>query len=320
MNQFSLPIALVMLGSALVITMLLPPVFYSNLGKPFNVLLEGMQQVNHGRLDVAVPIQSNDEIGMLAQSFNAMAVKLRDSVAGLENQIAESLKAEKSLREQQEQLRALSARLAEVEEAERRKLGRELHDQAGQNLTALSLTLKLVRTQLAAGAQNPAMLNQLAGKLDDASDIVHETADRIRNVMEDLHPPALEEFGLVAALRWYTAQFTSRTGINVDVSSPEPALRHTPQVEMALFRIAQEALTNVARHAHASWVEIQVNLTAESARMVIFDNGIGFAANIAEKERAHWGLHIMAERAESVGGIFRVESFPNGGTRVIVEV
>jgi len=317
MNQFSLPIALVMIGSALIIMLLLPLVFYSNLVKPLGALLNGLQQVNQGRLDVRVPIQSNDEIGLLANSFNAMAAELRESVASLENQVAESLKAEKALREQQEQLRALSAQLAEAEEAERSKLGRELHDQAGQNLTALSLNLKLIRTLLAAGAQNA----QLTERLDDASDLVRETTQRIRNVMEDLQPPALEEFGLAAALRWHTTRFTARTGIAVEVFASDSSARKAPQVEIALFRIAQEALTNVARHAQATRVDIQLDLNDDAARMVIRDNGLGFdTSQPGGENRAHWGVRIMAERAESIGGVCRVESVPNQGTKVLVEV
>lgn len=324
MNQFSLPIALVMLGSALVIMLLLPLVFYQNLVKPLGALLAGLQQMNEGQLDVSVPIRSNDEIGLLINSFNAMAAELRASVTNLENQVAESLKSERSLREQREQLRALSTRLAEVEEAERSKLGRELHDQAGQNLTALSLTLKLVRTQLAASAQDPVLNSQLAERLDEASEIVRQTTQRIRNVMDDLQPPALDEFGLTAALRWYATHFTTRANIAVEVSSPEPAPRRLRQVEIALFRIAQEALTNVARHAQVTRVNIQIDFDGDATRMMIGDNGVGFDVDLLSQpnddERSHWGLRIMAERAGSIGGVFRVESSPGAGTRIIVEV
>jgi len=324
MNQFSLPIALVMVGSALIIMLLLPLVFFSNLVKPLGALLDGLQQVNQGRLDVIVPIQSNDEIGLLINSFNAMAAELRGSVANLENQIAESLRAENALREQQDQLRALSAQLAEAEEAERGKLGRELHDQAGQNLTALSLTIKLVRTQLASSAQDPAVIHLIGERLDDASDLVRETTQRIRNVMEDLQPPALDEFGLAAALRWYATKFTARTNIAVEVSSPEPAPRRAPQVEVALFRIAQEALTNVARHAQATQVIIQLDLDAEKTRMAIHDNGLGFEPQLSPlpngDDRPHWGLRIMAERAQAVGAVCRVESAAGQGTQIMVEV
>jgi signal transduction histidine kinase len=321
MNELTLPIALVMVGSSLFIMLFLPLFFYSNLNKPMNALLDGFQQVNQGRLDVSVPVLTNDEIGWLAQSFNAMAAELRASVAGLENQITLARQAERALREQQEQLRAFSARLGEVEEAERKKLGRELHDQAGQNLTALSLTLKLIRTQLPASAQNPATLEQLAARLDDASELVRQTTQRIRNVMEDLQPPALEEFGLPAALSWYATHFSERTGVVVEVSAPEAGPRPAPQVEIALFRIAQEALTNIARHAHATRAEVHIAFTPTGTRMCIRDNGLGFDDRQPhDTHRMHWGLRIMAERAISIGGVCRVESAPSQGTKVLVEV
>lgn len=316
-NQFSLPIALVMIGSALIIMLLLPLVFYNNLVQPLGELSNGLRQVNQGRLDVSVPVQANDEIGQLAQAFNAMAAELRKSVAGLEDQVAVAQQAEKSLREQQEQLRALSARLAEVEEAERKKLGRELHDQAGQNLTALSLTLKLIQTQLEANAPTSATL---PARLDDAADLVRQITQRIRNVMEDLQPPALEEFGLAAALRWYAERFTARTNIAVEVTSPDPAPRQSPPVEIALFRIAQEALTNVARHARATRVDILIDSTPRLTRMLIRDNGIGFERNESADDRAHWGLRIMAERAEAIGGKCDIISAPEQGAQIIIEV
>jgi signal transduction histidine kinase len=322
MNQFALPIALVMVGSALIIIFLLPLVFYVNLVKPLASLSDGLQQINQGRLDVTVPVQTNDELGLLAKSFNEMAAELRTSVSDLENQFAESLRAEKSLREQKEQLRALSARLAEVEEAERRKLGHELHDQAGQNLTALSLTIKTVRTQLAMKSQDPSTVKQLTERLDDASELVRETTQRIRNVMEDLQPPALDEFGLPAALHWYATRFTPRTGIPVEITATDPAPRLSPQAEVAFFRIAQEALTNVAHHAQATQVRINMEITSGCTRMTIFDNGQGFDPRQPESDdkRSHWGLRLMAERAEAVGGTCRIESSAQQGTQIIVEV
>jgi two-component system sensor histidine kinase UhpB len=196
-----------------------------------------------------------------------------------------------------------------------------LHDQAGQNLTALSLNLKLIRNQITAGALDPVSASQLAERLNDASDLVRETTQRIRNVMEDLQPPALEEFGLAAALSWYATRFTARTGIDVEVFASDPSPRKSPQVEIALFRIAQEALTNVARHAQATRVEIHLDLNDDTVRMVIRDNGLGFdTSQPGGENRAHWGVRIMAERAESIGGTCRVESVPNEGVKVLVEV
>jgi signal transduction histidine kinase len=140
--------------------------------------------------------------------------------------------------------------------------------------------------------------------------------------MDYLRPPALEEYGLVAALRWYGQEFTSRTNIAVTVQGEEPDPRLSALTETALFRIAQEALTNVSRHAQATQVEVKLTIDKATVCLVVADNGVGFEAKRPAKrdEGQHWGLLNMAERAQAVGGLCRVESAPGEGTRVIVEV
>jgi signal transduction histidine kinase len=228
-----------------------------------------------------------------------------------------------SVSQQSEQLRALTTRLAEVEEVERRQLARELHDQAGQNLTALSLNLRMVHNQISeVGELNKEKLEQLCTRLEDSLTLVKETTKRIRNVMDYLRPPTLEEYGLVAALRWYGQEFTSRANIVVTVQGEEPDPRLSASTETALFRIAQEALTNVSRHAQATQVEVKLIVGEAIVRLVIADDGVGFETTRPAKrdERQHWGLLNMAERAQAVGGRCRVESTLGEGTRVIVEV
>ena len=232
----------------------------------------------------------------------------------------------KSVSAQGEQLRALTNRLAEVEEAERRQLARELHDQVGQNLTALSLNLKIVHDQIAACKNKPSddIIAQLLNRLADSLDLVEETTVRSRNVMDHLRPPALEEYGLLAALRWYVTGFQSRTDVDVTINGAEPEPRLPVTVETVLFRIAQEALTNVARHAQASQVEVNLEAVTDGVRLTIADDGVGFTANLPEQadkdERQHWGLLNMSERAYAVGGQCWVDSSPGEGTQVIVEI
>jgi signal transduction histidine kinase len=228
-----------------------------------------------------------------------------------------------SVSQQSEQLRALTTRLAEAEEIERRQLARELHDQAGQNLTALSLNLRMVHNQIAeAGELTRERIEKLCARLEDSLTLVKETTKRILNVMYNLRPTTLEEYGLVAALRWYGQEFNSRTNIAVTVQGEEPDPRLSASTETALFRIAQEALTNVSRHAQATRVEVKLTVSEAIVRVVIADNGIGFEATGPTKrnEHQHWGLLNMTERAQAVGGQCRVESDPGEGTRVIVEV
>lgn len=232
----------------------------------------------------------------------------------------------KSVSDQGEQLRALANRLTEVEEAERRELARELHDQVGQNLTAISLNLKIVQNQLTAqkAILTGSIADPLINRLADSLDLVEETTTRSRNIMEHLRPPALEEYGLLAALKWYAAGFYNRTNITVTLYGAEPEPRLASAIETVFFRIAQEALTNVVRHAQANDVEIILDSLDNSVRLTVVDNGIGFNYNVSNQPnddgRHHWGVLNMIERAYAVGGLCRIESMPGKGTRVMVEI
>jgi PAS domain S-box-containing protein len=221
--------------------------------------------------------------------------------------------------QQREQLRALAGRLAEVQEAERKLLAQELHDRVGRNLTALDFNLNIIRAQLSAAASDTAPIQ---ARLDESLALVEQTAECIRDVMANLRPPVLDDYGLVAALRWYAAQFASWAGLNVTVQGEEYDPRLAPPVETALFRIAQEALTNVAKHAQATEVVLTVTLKDGIARLVVIDDGLGFEPiALAEiTKRQGWGLLSMSERARAVGGWCRIESCVGLGTRVTVEV
>lgn len=220
-----------------------------------------------------------------------------------------------SVSRQRERLRTTMARLAEVEEQERRRVVRELHDQVGQNLTALDLNLSLVRSRL-----DRQGLRQLAARLDDSFELLEQTNERIRQLMVDLRPPVLDDYGLLSALHWYGDQFSARTGIAVAVKGDEDAARDLPpHVENALFRIAQEALNNVAKHAQADAVTITLATDDAVTSLAISDNGQGFSREDLEGQTSTWGLLTMRERAESVGARCRFGS-AREGARVVVEV
>ncbi|HEX73788.1 MAG TPA: PAS domain S-box protein [Dehalococcoidia bacterium] len=231
--------------------------------------------------------------------------------------ITERKRTEEALQQYTERLRALAAQLAELTEAERWRLARELHDQVGQNLTALGINLNIVQTQLP-----KEVTDLLRSRLEDSLTLVEQTAERIRDVMADLRPPVLDDYGLVAALHWYGDQFARRTNIAVAVEGKEPVPRLDTRVENNLFRIVQEALTNVAKHAEATLVTVTVEVDNGTLRLVVADDGIGFdAVHLPAPDGCqHFGLLIMSERAEAVGGVFRIESCPGSGTKFIVEV
>lgn len=218
-------------------------------------------------------------------------------------------RAEQALRAYAEQLRQLSHRLFEVEESERRRLSRELHDRIGANLTALSLNLKLVRNEW----------QKTSTRLDDSEKLLDSTAQLVRDVLTDMRPPGLDELGLLAALREHAEQVAQRSGFALEVHGAEPRPRLPAATEISLFRVAQEALTNVVKHAGASAVTVSLRPEAGMVTLTIADNGAGFDGD-APAMAAGMGMASMRERAEAVGAHPRIESAPGRGTRVIVEV
>jgi len=231
--------------------------------------------------------------------------------------ITERKRAEAEIVRQSGQLRALGARLAEVEETGREHLARELHDQVCQSLTALSLTLTLLQTQMPRKAAA-----KLRDRMAGAVALVEQIGETIRDVMAELRPPMLDDYGLLSALHWYGTEFSDKTGIGVDVQGQEAVPRLAAPVELALFRIVQEAMANVAKHARATEVVLTEAEDNGTVRLVIADNGVGFdQGRLGQPEGRHlWGLMTMSERAAAAGGRCRIESQPGQGTRVMVEV
>ena len=236
---------------------------------------------------------------------------------GVFRDITQRKRAEETLRRYAEQLRVLTARLANAEEGERRRLAQELHDRVGQNLTALSINLNIVRDLL-----SPELAVRIGPRLEDSLELVSETMEHIRDVMAELRPPVLDDYGLLASLRWYGQRFAQRTGLAIATQGADPTPRLPLATEITLFRIAQEALTNAARHAQAHQVSVTLDAAAGGVRLTIADDGIGFDPELHTQPngRHAWGLLTMSERAESAGGRLVMDAAPGRGTRVIVEV
>jgi PAS domain S-box-containing protein len=223
--------------------------------------------------------------------------------------------AEQELRRYADELRAMARRLVAVQEAERGALASGLHDLVGQKLTALNINLNIVKSQLPSDAES------LAGmRLNESLTLVEETIESIRDVMMALRPAVLEDYGLMPALRWYADQFSKRTGVPVDVIGAQTSWRLPHEAEEALFRIAQEALSNVAKYAGASRATVHVDATSDAIRLIIQDDGCGFDHEFAREpsRESGWGLMIMKERASAVGANLHIESAPDRGTRIVV--
>jgi PAS domain S-box-containing protein len=223
-------------------------------------------------------------------------------VGGMALDVTERLRDREALRGYAGRLRELSRRLLEVQEQERRHLARELHDEVGQLLTGLHLALG------AAGAP--------ARDLDGARALVRELTGRVRALSLRLRPTMLDDLGLVPALLWLCDNFTQRTGIRVAFRHGGLSGRLPPEVETAAYRIAQEALTNVARHAGVREASARAWLTGGRLHLEVEDEGAGFDPAAAGAGGPSAGLSGMQERAALLGGRLSVESSPGRGTRV----
>ena len=214
------------------------------------------------------------------------------------------------------QLQLLTARLEEVQEIERRQIAAELHDRVGQSLTALNLNLTSIQNKL-----SPEGSHALQSRLADSLDLVEETTRQVRNVMADLNPPLLEEYGLLPALHWFCEKFSTRTGIQVAFNGPAEIDRLTTRQETTLFRIAQEALNNTAKHSQAKEVRVSWSSGGNTFLLCLEDDGRGFdPATVAGLDPPHWGLITMQERAASIGGELDIQATPGRGVRVSGEI
>jgi signal transduction histidine kinase len=211
-----------------------------------------------------------------------------------------------------ERLRALSLRLVEVQEAERRFLARELHDEIGQALTSLRLSLELHALPQASESLRPG--------LQEALDIVNDLTRRVRQLSLDLRPPMLDDLGLLTALPWFFKRYSQQTGVQVQFKHTPLASRLAAAVETAVFRIVQEALTNVARHAGVKDVAVRLLVDSAFVTVQIEDKGGGFDPARALAAGATSGLAGMQERALLLGGEFSLESAPGRGTCLTVSL
>jgi signal transduction histidine kinase len=215
-----------------------------------------------------------------------------------------------TVRAGREQLQALSRRLLTAQEEERRRLAVELHDELGQVLTAVKISLGSLAREGGASAA-PAHLR-------DATASVDRAMERVRDLALDLRPSSLDDLGLGAAVRSHADRFARTTHIETHLSI-DAVPRLSSGLEIACFRVAQEALTNVARHAKARNVWVELHMETEALDLRVRDDGIGFDANLARERAirgASMGLLGMQERVSLAGGHYELSTRPEGGTEV----
>jgi two-component system, NarL family, sensor kinase len=235
-------------------------------------------------------------------------------------ELTELVEANEALKSNEESLRQLSARLLQLQDEERRRIARDLHDVTGQKLAVLSMALS-------------GLLNRPSGNLDADSQRSlteslawsKEVAAEIRTLSYLLHPPLLDELGLSSAVKWYLAGFTSRTGILIETEIPSDIQRLSPDAEVAIFRVLQESLTNVHRYAESPKAVVRMDVTADEIKLEIQDFGKGVQSSRASSPngsvaRLGVGIQGMTERMRQLGGKLEITSSPNEGTLVAATI
>ena len=249
--------------------------------------------------------------------WESRLVPVPEGLAAFATNITDRKRAEESSRRSQDDLRALSAHLETVREEERAHMSREIHDELGQLLTGLKIEVSLLQQRLhghdsTASVTLDAACTRMSGMLDDS---IHT----VRRLATSLRPHILDELGLAAAIEWQVDDFLKSSGLACDVALPESDVALDRQTATALFRILQESLTNVVRHAHARRVSVRFAADDLAAFLEVTDDGVGFGQP-AGAGAPSFGLLSMKERAIMLGGQLDIRSRPGSGTTITVRV
>ncbi len=212
----------------------------------------------------------------------------------------------RELSERTEQVRELSAKLLSLQDEERRRLARELHDSTGQMLAAMKMVLDEMRIE----AKEP----NFAALVNQSIELNDEMSRQLRTMSYLLHPPLLDEVGLPSALRWYTEGFAERSAIKVDLQVSDGFHRLPQEMEIAIFRVVQECLTNIHRHSGSPTASVRLNRTNDAVDVEISDTGQGIASDRVRGDRIVSGVGLMGieERMRQFGGSVKVTSSENG--------
>jgi signal transduction histidine kinase len=252
-----------------------------------------------------VPEILKTKISVFVELFNKNAVLTRE--------IAERKRAEEQVRRSEENLRALAARLESVREEERTRIAREIHDELGQVLTGIKMELTWVAKRL------PSKSQPLEQKLESMFDLIDDSVNAVRRISSGLRPEALDKLGLAAAIEWQLREFQMRTGIRCKVTVPDGGVSADQERSTALFRIFQELLTNVARHANATKVEVLLRADGDAMHLEVQDNGRGIVEQDI-KDSKSLGLLGMRERVFPFGGRFEIKGVKGKGSRATVSI
>jgi len=293
---------------------------------PIALLTDSAERIALGNLNQPIPELGRDELGRLGRSFEQMRMALKASLENVEraNQELEQHVDERThelkglyrqLQEREEWREELLRKVISAQEDERKRLARELHDETSQTLSALAMKIETAVAAWPAEASRD--------RLIEARALTVRTIEELHRLIFDLRPSVLDDLGLLSAIRWYAERQLERRGIAVRCEFSGSGGRLMPELETALFRVVQEAITNIAKHSQAETVLIQYLERDDRISIEIEDDGKGFSPESlpppAARERG-LGLLGMRERVELFGGTIELDSAPGSGTRIAVTV
>ncbi|MEJ2010413.1 MAG: HAMP domain-containing protein [Acidobacteriota bacterium] len=298
----------------------------SSITAPLAKLVGTAEQIAAGELETPIPDLGSDEVGHLGRALERMRVALQQSLDDvargrdlleirIQERTAEIEKLYEELKQRDELRVRLLKKLIRAQEEERRRIARELHDETSQVIGALALSLDTAIATLPEGVSRDRLL--------DARALALRTLDGIHRLSFDLRPSVLDDLGLFRAIEWYAERDLKGRGIALRCESDEQGGRLAPEIETALFRAVQEAITNIVKHSHAETVLIQCATTPEEVTIEIEDDGQGFdPASISATASSGRGLGLagIRERLEILGGHALIDSSPGQGTRVVLTV
>lgn len=340
-RQLALRLALFILGAE-ILAAVLAWIDVHHVVRPLRELTAAAERFAAGNLEMPVTLDRRDELGVLASTFESMRSQLKASLEEVERgrQELEQRVEERTaqIEEQNRRLAAMNVQTAELnavlqqriaeraallsrvlnaQEGERERIARDLHDSTGQSLAAVLFSLELLEDAL------PESLAPLRSRVNRSREMTAAALAELRSLIAGLRPPALDDLGLVSALQAFARQWLEEQGITVHFTVLLLPERLSPPVEIAIFRIVQEALTNCGKHAQAHRVAVELRVEQGWLHVRVTDDGRGFDAAGVQADAlhgAHVGLLGMRERAELLGGTLELHSVPGGGTTVAVRV
>jgi two-component system sensor histidine kinase UhpB len=278
----------------------------------FNKAMERLKSENHVIYELVHKAKDRKLITVEVNS-HLFEYEGKLTILSIARDITERKQSEEKLKRTSSVLRNLASHLQSIREEERGLIAREIHDDLGQTLTVLKINISLLANKLRKDQ------NLIKEKIINAAKLIDDAVERVQRITAKLRPGILDELGIIPAIEWQAQEFQNLTGIKCMLSLPEDEIKLDSEKSTAVFRIFQEALTNVLRHSSASWISAALKISDDILILEINDNGIGISTEKIKDPRS-LGIVGMKERALILGGEVSIEGIPDKGTRVRVEI